>query len=61
MLSLYQLADDLNRDRLAQAAARRRGREPGSRRDRRWRAPQPVLRIAGSARAVIRQRTQAGS
>jgi hypothetical protein len=61
MLSQHQLADEMNRERLAQAAARRRGREPGSRRNWRLRMPQPVLRMADRARVVVRPRTQAGS
>jgi hypothetical protein len=57
MLSLPEPADELSRD-LKAAAAARHGREPGSRRDRRWLVPQPVLRTVASARAVIRPRTQ---
>ena len=61
VLSRYQLADELYRERLALAQSRRRDPEKGQRAAGSRRALRHVLQLASAARALIRPRAQARS
>ena len=61
VLSRYQLADQLYRERLELAQSRHRDPEKGLRTAGPRRALRHVLHLASAARALIRPRAQAGS
>ena len=61
MLSRHQLADELYRERLAQAQARPQPADADLRRTGRRRVLRQLLQLAAAARGLVLPRTQAGS